>query len=446
MAKKSFDVHISDSGNMAVETKTGALFNLAKKTRSTPIPEEIPDEIIPWGNNNIKPKELRDLVESTDILPAAFDHKKKAFYGGGLMYGKVFYENGIERFEGMIHPEVEAWLNDNDIDAYLREATNDRFMYANFFPEYSLSSSGKYIGELHCQDAYTCRTGKVNPKTGMIEKIHLSYKWDEGGDADALKVDCVDHYYRPLKQIEKIKPGKSFIIPSTSRINGRVGYEKPLYEALLKLDWVELSKLIPQIKRKRLENQMSLSFHIEIDESWWEWKYPGFSKKKAEDKTKIQQAEIELFLDTVTGVDAAGKVLMTTTRMNLNKGDKYHLWEITPLKKNTITDDMLEDSKESDFHLVRAIGVHPSLVGISPGKGRDAGSGAVERVGFNNEVLTMKYEQDIILFPLNKIIAPINGFTKLVKDNEKFCFMLKNFFIQTLNTGSQVSDDNKPAS
>lgn len=400
---------------------------------------------LPWfnGDNNLWPQDVVKAVEASDVLPQALDKMARTCYGRGLVYGYVsFDENGREKMKPAYKPEVKRFCRESNTNAYLLEAAHDNFWFGSPFPELIFNKGGgiKYIHEL---DATQCRLGKQTGKNNLIDKVFVSGDWSSIEENKPIQLPAIDHYHDPLGQAQTLfEADKSkFVMPLARKMNGRVAYELPLYAGILKSDWMKLSKLIPSTKLSRIKKNLSVAYHIEIDPAYWTLAYPDWEDKSPEDKRSAKEKVIEAFVKNMTG-EKGNRVLMTERReLPTVKGKEMSsLWVVNELKGDNLSEEYLEDSRETDFHLGRSTGLHSSLVGVTPGKGRDSGAGSVERVAFNNLAITLKPDQDKILSPLNDIIIPLNGWDK--DDSEEkgeFKFWVMNYYIATLDTGGEVS-------
>jgi hypothetical protein len=408
--------------------------NPRKKTDYTTV------EYMPWGEDNLKPQNVVKKVEANDILPLALDIKARACYGRGIVWG---YEKVDEKGQQVMTPaynrEVSDWCRKTNINAYLREASHDLFWFGSPYAEMIKNRKGDKVAYLHALDATTTRMGKQE-RDGLIKKVYVSANWDESDKHEDI-LDCIDPYFDMAGQIASLNKPK-FIYPIYSRLNGRVAYELPIWDGLMASKWLDLAEIIPQVKLSRLTNNLSMGYHIEIDGDYWRHIYPDWEKKTEAEKATLKKTELENFFNTMVGPDGKHLLMTPMTRVPTGQGgfEQMSFWKVTELKGKSVSDEMLEDSRECDFHIIRATGVDPTLLGVSPGKGHSAGSGSDKRVAFNNLALVLKPDQDRILSPLNDIIIPMNGWNKGDSEEKgEFKFWVMNYYIATLNSGGEIS-------
>lgn len=401
---------------------------------------------LPWGDDNLWPQNTWDDIKTNDLAPSVIDWRARAMYGGGLIYGFEYVDDaGNEIFRRFQNKELEAWLLDTSINLYITEASHDHYTYGNIFPKLIKNNGGTKINEIYAEDAQNCRMGRQSESNGWIKEVSVSANYRDSKEPQR-KYSAVDSYGPIQKQFEAA-PGQ-FIYPLFRRINGNVAYEIPPYYSIISSKWMDFAKQIPIWKNAFMENASTLRWHIEIHEDYWSKKYKKWAEKTEDEQVDLMRAEVEEFIDQMTGADAAGKGFMTTIMKNPNREkDPISLWNITPLKPGKEGGEWLEDSQEADFHIMRAFGVDPTLIGQTPGAKMGSGSGSDKRVAFNQYVLMCKAHQDKILDPLQQI-ATFNKWHELARkessqENAVLRFRFKNYQVATLNTGTETTETTK---
>jgi hypothetical protein len=396
--------------------------------------------IEPWETSNNYPREILKKMDGT-IIPAALDFKSRACRSGGLVYGYVkgFDKSGREIFEPANIPDINTFLADNDLDSYFEEAFNDVFAFSHSFVEMIRNESRKKITTIVAQEATDCRFGVPNAKSNLINSVFVDGLWPDATKETWKKAPCVDTYFDVQGQIEALTRLK-FMYPIRYSSYGRAIYQKPAWHSLFATKWPDLVKQIPEFKYYVMNNQMTVKYLIYVPDTWWNWKYPGFDKKKEAERVKIMDAELERFNNVLTGVKNAGKALLMTFKTYAD-GKEYAKWTVQILEDKLMSGAYIEDSQEGNMTILFNLNLDPVLIGNTPGKNMGAGSGSNDRVAFNKFIITHKPYQDKVLKPLD-VIARYN---KWSTPEKMIQWRFNNYLIATLDSGSDTQPKYKSA-
>lgn len=394
----------------------------------------------PWEASNDYPREVIKKIDGT-IIPAALDWKSRATRSGGLVYGYVkgHDKSGRELFEPQQIPEVDEFLDNNDLDLFFEEGFNDLFYFNHAFVEMIKSNDGKRITTMCIQEATDCRISRQNPRTGLKDSVFIDANWPNGTKESWTEVPAVDPYYDVTGQIQNIDKKFKFIYPTSYASPGRVYYQKPAWHSLFACKWLDVVKSVPEFKHYLMKNQMTVKYLISVPDTWWNWKYPGFDDKPQPERVKIMQDELQNFNDIFTGVVNAGKALMMTFKTG-HDGREYAKWTVQILEDKLMSGAYIEDSQEGNMHILFHVGVDPVLIGNSPGKNMGAGSGSNDRVAFNKFIITHKPYQDKMLKPLD-VVSRYNTWSR---PGKKLSWRFNNYLIATLDSGADVQPKSKP--
>ena len=124
----------------------------------------------------------------------------------------------------------------------------------------------------------------------------------------------------------------------------------------------------------------------------------------------------------------AGKAFVAEFRYDKIKGFEDKDIIISALPNQQIGGEYIEDSEEVSNTICYAMGVHPSIIGASPGKGKSI-NGTEARELFTIEQALMKMYQDATLDPLYFAKA-INAWPKDIY------FSITNCQLTTLDQGT----------
>lgn len=395
-------------------------------------------EIAKWGDDNLYPQNAWADAERNSILPEGFQWKARAWYGNGLMYGYLtgYDENGNDILEYRANPEVDQFFQRSLLGRYAFESLQDIAVWAMAFPELCRSIDGKKITAISSQDAMLCRFGK--PKKGMLEKVYISANWHKGiqtGIDTATKVLVIDPYYDPVASTREAA-GDKFIYPLAVPSPGKSIYQVATWNSVRLSGWLDVAAAIPEFKKQLFANQLSIKYLIEVNREYWDWKYVDWQSKTEDERRNIIKKELEDFSAVMTGTGGAGKSIMTVTVVDPVTKKEFSAWKVTAIDDKLKSGIYVEDSQEAASHIYTALGIAPSLMGISPGKGMGGGSGSEPRVLFNNYISTSAYFLDLVTEPLG-FIRDYNGWPPELR------FRFKKPLIMTLDTGKPVAQQTK---
>ncbi len=448
------DILFNGAASVAYLRKLGAAVSLGTSVLGSPVAQPGATPSVPylrdlstglgpiarWGANNLFPQEvLADLRENTILLPG-LEWKARALYGGGLMYGSLVYDdNGVETFKPLKMPQVEAFIQRNQLHKWAQGTALDIVTFYSAFPELILSKDRSLITTITRQKAPHCRWSSQNPATGAVEWCYLNANWQRwAGENDpyTIKVPAIVPSFDLLESLRNDPRGHKFIYPLSYPSLDETFYPLATWNVARLSRWLKVAQSIPEFKQALFENQITLKYLIEVSTWWWKWKYgEEWDTKPVEERQKLMNEELERFENFMVGTQSAGNSLMVTFHSDPLNGKEYAGWKITPID-NKIKDGIyVEDSQEASLHLYSALDIDPTLRGITPGKSMGGGSGSDKRVAFNMYISLQQSFQDILTEVLSFICA-YNGWTD--KEGLPLVWRFRNALITTLDTGSEM--------
>jgi len=382
-------------------------------------------DMVPWGENNDLPQQVVEKAYKTPVITSGMQFNICLAYGQGII--PVRYEIDKDGFRKPVpvydNPEINTFLEENDINGYLLEQLTDMNFHFNVFPEIILSNDGKKIVELNSKEACFSRWEAMNPATGLIENCFYSaFFGTRSPKADEIDCSPVLNARSPLRDLrirsgnEKSLDGKTidnkerrFIIPINFPTPGRLYYQKPYWYSIIESGWYDFALKIPEFKNALLNNGMTIKYHIELSDDYFPniFKSEGISDV-AKQRARItkEYADINAFL---TGAKNTGK--STISYIKTTPDGK----ELSRLKINVIDDkfkggEYLEDSEEVSNILSYGMGVHPSVIGSAPGKNGTINGTEARELFLIKQALTKPF-RDRLLRPLY-IIKAFNNWPK----------------------------------
>lgn len=424
------------------------------KPDSSPIPLSLKDKTlrgaVPWGENNNLPQEIIDKVGKSPDLSTDMLFNVQIGYGEGIIACRMQVdEKGDKKVVPVYdNPEINEFFEFNDINGYLLEQLSDLHFFYNIFPEIILNKddpSKRKVVFLTSKEAAFSRWEEMNPKSGKIEHHFYSAKWPDGAPKeDEIEVTEVLDFHRPIPDILQRMgrvprlDGKTkddgiyrYIIPVNFPTPGRTYYQKPYWYSIIESGWYDFAVAIPEFKKYLIQNGMTIRYIIRIMEDY----FPSIFSKEGITEPEAQKARIKEEYDNLnkflTGLKNTGKSMITYYKAYPD-GKEIKPIQIEVLDNKFKGGEYLDDSSEVSNMIAYTMGVHPSLIGASPGSNKGSFSGTDKRELFIIKQALLKPIRDRILRPLY-LIKKVNNWP------EDIHFAIPNIVLTTLdkNTGSE---------
>lgn len=430
--------------------------------------------IVRWGEDNDLPEKIVNKIYKTPVLTSGMLFNIEMTYGEGIIPVYIDYTsdgkkkvmpyellgerlsedlnnnpdsktklNRDRRTWEKTHEEVTRFFDDNDINGWLLEQVTDLNFFFNVFPEvgFNLDDHGKRkIVELTHKEAVFSRWEEMSSESGLIEKHYYSTKWgDKEGEIDPKKdvmVTPVLNARRPihhLKEVLKVEAEKRippdkrenrWIVPVSFPTPGKNYYQKPYWYSIIESGWYDFAISIPEAKNALMKNRMMIKYHIEISEDYFPmiFKMEGVTDEKARKaRVKKEYEDINKFL---TDPDNKGKTVFSYSRRTPDGAEVPDI-KITLVEGAFSTGEYIDDSEEVSNILSYGMGVHPSVIGSSPGKNKSI-NGTEARELFLIKQVLVKPIRDRILRPLY-VIKSINEW------DPRLHFVIPNITLTTLD-------------
>ncbi len=419
-----------------------------KEERTVPVKPTNVDKVIefmPRGRNNNMMYDVLRRVEGNVTVGSNVEFNTKVVMGDGvLVYRKYRNEQGKVVKEEVLPdelPEVFDFLENNDYDQVRQEIANDLVVFADSYVEYIFDKHDKpHLVQIKSKETTCSRISQLDEKTGKSEWHGYSAEWHKGTAQDVVVTPLLDRQSAmyDLKVRMGMMPGddglpkigKERRFVHNLRINtpGRFYYSRPYWWSVFKSGWYDFSCAIPIYKRSMIKNQMALRYLIYIKEDFWSKLYRA---KKLNDEAKQALARKE-FLEQMekflAGEENAGKSFVSEFRYDKLKGFEDKDIIISALDNKQIGGEYIEDSEETSNTLCYGMGVHPSIIGASPGKSKSINGTEARELFVISQALLKRY-QDLTLQPLY-VAKTMNGWPKDI------FFSVVNCQLTTLDSGT----------
>ena len=210
-------------------------------------------------------------------------------------------------------------------------------------------------------------------------------------------------------------------------------YPMPYYYSIFLDAWYDIYRLIGTGKRYMIKNTSAPRIQVEVHRTYWDnvCREENITDKvKRAKRIKLERRRITEFC---TKPENAGKAWVTSyDSLPDGKGEKrmvrvYNLME----GKSKEGGDWIDDMGEASNSLCFSMGVHPNMVGATPGKSQMNNSGSDKRELFTLKQALEKMFHDVMEVPFH-VIMHFNGW------DEKFSIDVPMIQLTTL-------DENKDA-
>jgi hypothetical protein len=429
----SFDV--KGLGTVLVQSYAGGSGAIASNSGTSIVQPQKKDpninsDFVSWGEDNLHPQIALEKIRASSILSPVLSWKMKALASMDVRYGhKEEQADGTIKWKFRVIPEVEALLKASGIKRYVRDTALQGYSLNETFIQLIRSKDKNKIVQISCGRSKDYRKGKMNT-SGDIEKVYISADWDldprKGGDnvqtRDFLDVNDSDNDFR----IREMEAFDSILGMAFNETGGDYYQEEVWWSAVRSLVY-DNSQNIQILKNARMKNEAAPKWILEIPWDFWEKKY---GKAKWDKMTEKEQDEkiteaIDSWAKAFGGPEKQGKMLWTTFYYDKVRGTEFAAWKLKeiPYPKG---DENLKDSALFSSHLLMALEVDGSLLGMVPGyEGLGNGGGSQKREAMNLWLLTQKAYFDTIMEPF-ALALKYNG----INDIE---FTAEPFYVQQLN-------------
>ena len=371
-------------------------------------------EYYPWGGDNMLPYHVQTLIGKNMVTSQCQQFNTLTCYGQGLQ----FFNRGTK--ERASDPEIRDFCLRNSLHLQFWEQATDMKYYFFSVLVITLSRDGKRIVQLRHQDACHCRFTRRNKKgnfghvlvgnwrNGLPKKLRVYPMLDEVDPLGDLRVRLGLEADPETGKASAGTDDRSFAVRCCVPTVGHQIYPIPYYYSIFIDNWYDIYRLIGMGKKFLIKNTAAPRWQVEIHRNYWnnvclEEGITDPEKRKARIKKERQN-----ITEFCTKPENAGKAWITSYD-TVVEGKETRMVRIYPLgveKKEG--GDWSEDMGEASNSLCFAMGVHPNMVGASPGKSQMNNSGSDKRELFNLKQALEKPWHDVMSVPYH-VMMHFNG-------------------------------------
>jgi hypothetical protein len=376
-----------------------------------------------WGQNNNFPQRATNLNLENPISSQLMQTKTDFAVGKKLI---TYYERVDDKGDKLIEdivfiPEIDEWLEENEMIEKLSKATLDYFMVGNSFWAFRTNKAQTRILRADHIDPNLVRVGQVR----NIEPLNYAFADFLSGIFHNVNYLPVFDPYDPLAEKISVSHIKNYV-------PGSYFYGVP--------DWIGAEKFIrllneiPKFHTSGLERTHFLRWHIQIPEEYFSSQ--GLS---IEDEIDAEKALKEHFDTFLAGAENNGKSIVTKL-MNDHTGKPINGVKIEALKPELFDSAYIELFNQGMMAVCSAHGIDPALAGVILNGQLSAGSHL--RNGYNMyELLKVPRTRRHTLKPLYQIATGNRWLKTYAKKDARLRFGFIGSQITKLDENSEGAKD-----
>ncbi|WP_020531404.1 phage portal protein [Flexithrix dorotheae] len=375
-------MNIKEVDNMHYLPEAKAMMVITSETKDRNHPQKDPDNLVhnflevqntrthhlryvPWGENNLFPTDLLRLGLQNNIAPGIINTKIDFISGKKvILYKEIEVEEGVFKPIRVKNPEIEDWLEENNIEEFITKRATDLSWLGNIWDEKIRSKSKKKIARIKHVDASLARAGR--PDKNRKVSHYLLNDWMNFTEAEAKRIMVFDPK-KPLAHSNTISHSKRYF-------PGCHYYGLPDY--IGSQNWMKMANKIPVFHDKGMDNMYQIRWIVKIPRDYF--------KQFADDEEKMKKAETDLrdeMNSFLAGAKNAGKAFVSKYVIDQNTGKEIGGIHIEPVKPELFDDAFVKLYEQSNVAIASAHGIDPSIAGIqTQGK---LSSGSDKRISYD---------------------------------------------------------------
>ena len=378
-------------------------------------------EYVPYGDDDQLPFKVMERIGENMVTSQCQLFNVQACYGQGVRF--------IDRDtrKDTLDPDIRRFCLRNSLhELYLEQATDMKFFFTTI-TKVILSRDHSRIVQMRHKEMCYCRFARL---TGKKRFEYVLYgDWRNGApDTKDIEVLPMLDFYDPLGDLmvrmgkepdpgtgEKRKEPKDgrdceFAIVCRMATPGRQVYSRPYYFSAFRDAWFDIYELIGIGKRYMIKNTSAPRLQIEVHDDYWDIVCDNEGITDEDKRKERIKQEKQNIIDFVCGPKNAGKALISGYYVDPS-GKEHPMVRVLNLNQGKKEGgDWADDMQEAANTLCFAFGVHPNLIGATPGKSQMNNSGSDKRELFTMKQALEKPFHDVMMKPYH-VVLHYNGWS-----------------------------------
>jgi len=215
--------------------------------------------IVSYGTSNNLPEQIRELVDSNNLVPGILERKKGLLFGQGAHLRRLEFRDGEINKIFVEDREIDRWLESWEYEKYIDHALTDYLHLSGFFDL-------KYL-----ERGY--RLGNRQPRIAALEHVlptKARLEWSDTRNLADVKNIIVGNIkngyfiddYRAYPVFDPRNPGKA---PITASYNCSYSFARDFYsvpEYWGTLRWILRGSEVPKIFKYVTDNGFNATYNI----------------------------------------------------------------------------------------------------------------------------------------------------------------------------------------
>lgn len=372
---------------------------------------------VPWGSDNDQPYLVLEKIRADEVMCSNMWFNSTTMYGRGL---KVTDDGVMVDSKKYTNAEIKRFFKRNNTIKFLAEQVTDIKHWLFSVMVIILDKEGKKIVQFRHKEAINCRFETCNTETGQIQNVFYANWKDNPKDNDIEAIPLLDEddpvgdlMVRLGREPDPFtgKTGKDckermFAIAIRIPTPGMKYYPFPHYASTFNSGWAQLKAMIPHAKVAKMKNGMVIKYLVELHKDYFSKLFEAEQITDPTKKKERKSMEIDNIKNFLSGIDNQNKSWFSTYYIDANKVEQKMV-RIERVGGEKEGGDYIEDTEEAGNIVSYAMGVHPSLIGSSPGKSKTI-NGTEARELFTMKQALEKLPRDLMLQPF-QLINEFNG-------------------------------------
>ena len=382
-------------------------------------------EYIPFGDDDQLPFQIQKRIMQNMVTAQCQAFNVWACYGQGVRF--IDRETKADTHDAEIR---DFCLRNALHEVFLEQATDMKFFFFSVTKVILSNDHQKIVCVRHKESCY-CRFARKQGEE--LFKYMLYGNWREAQpDPKEIEVLPLLDFHDPLGDLE-VRMGRRpdpvtgemrkapldtkdcvFAIVSRMATPGCQLYPVPYYTAIFRDAWFDIYELIGLGKRYMIKNTSAPRLQIEVHDDYWDAVCDREGITDESKRKERKKKEMENLVDFVCGPKNAGKALISGYYVDPT-GHEHPTVRVINLNQNGKKEggDWADDMQEASNALCFALGVHPNLIGATPGKSQMNNSGSDKRELFTLKQALEKPFHDVMMKPYH-VILHYNGWSEKV--------------------------------
>lgn len=367
---------------------------------------------VPWGSDNEQPHQILEKIRDDESMSS------NMWFNINTAYGRGFQATNPDGSK-ITDPEIKKFFRRNNLVKFWAEQFTDikHFFFSVFV--IILDNEGNLIVQFRHKEAINCRFETCDDNGDIQHVFYANWKdKPKENEVDAIPLLDIDDPIGDLmvrlgKEPDPAtgitnKPTKDRVFAIVSRIPtaGEKYYPFPYYAATFNSGWYDIKAMIPIAKKAKMKNGMMLRYLVYMHKDYFTKLFESekiTDPKKKEERRTVEINNIKNFL---AGEENAGKQWTSSYYFD-PLGNEIQMVKIVRVDKDKEGGDWIEDSEEAANIVSYSMGVHPSLIGSSPGKNKSI-NGTEARELFTMKQALERLTRDLMIQPFY-MLNDVNG-------------------------------------